>query len=744
MAPHPESPVVKVALNRPLLTSYNYHLAGGDTAVPGCRVRVNFAGANTIGVITGPGSAEEVKSQKLKKAVLLDETPVLAPDVYKMLEFASSYYHYPLGQCLCCSLPKILREGGERCYQEIPALELNPTADPEVLKKLRSAPQKELLELLKHGQIPRRELRERGIPSAVATALLKKGLIRLTSLNLPDTPWHEHQGQLLQQTPPVPSAEQQQAIDQICAATSFRTFLLNGITGSGKTEVYLRVIEQVLQQKKAVLVLVPEIALTPQTFRRFYNRFNIGVSSMHSALSDRERLDAWLDMERGKSGILIGTRSALFTPIPNLGLIVVDEEHDSSFKQTDGFRYHACSLALVRAQICGCPVILGSATPSLESFLNVRRGRFVQINLKKRTSGAGIPPSSVIDLKREPLTQGLNAGISRTLEERIGDETARGNQVLLFLNRRGFSRHLFCHYCGHVFMCPNCDNPLTIHHSPYKLICHVCGYTAAVPRFCPGCGEEALMESGIGTEQVEAFLKLRYPDILVERIDSDSITSKIRLEAKLEQVRSGRSIILIGTQILAKGHDFPDVTLVGILDMDSSLFSDDFRSMEFAAQLMVQVSGRAGRARKKGEVLIQTHHPDSQLVNLLIDPHITYERIAAMLLHIREELMLPPYTYQAFLLANSTKRELAYYFLINLASQLYQTAAEFPGLNLSPVLSDRMEKRNNRYHFHILAGAADRKMLSAFLDKVLRLVHEISSKKSDVRFAIEMDPIFMY
>ena len=465
---------------------------------------------------------------------------------------------------------------------------------------------------------------------------------------------------------------------------------------------------------------------------------------MHSALTNRERLDAYLDMVNKKSAILIGTRTALFTPIPNLGLIVLDEEHDQSFKQSDGFRYHARSLANIRAKFCNCPVILGSATPSLETIANLQKGLYQRIDLKTRAGGAQPPSIEVINLLDEPLSDGMITGISKTLEDKIGEETAKGNQVLLFLNRRGYARNLTCHNCGHIFMCPFCDNPMTVHHKENTLCCHICEYTIPLPKMCPKCRTyNSLLENGYGTEQVATFLKLRYPDLSIERIDRDEVKSKVELEEHLKRIRSAESKILIGTQMLAKGHDFPDVTLAGILDLDSSLFSDDFRSKEDAAQLFVQVSGRAGRAKKAGKVYIQTRYPEHDLIKLLVTPNIDYINIANFLLAERASKGLPPYTHMAFLLSNSTNRNHAHDFLIKLKEFLDGKLENYPNVTISPVLSDKMEKRQNRFHFHILITSASRQQLADFLKLTQDAVSQ-TALKGNIRFAVEVDPQTMY
>ena len=735
-----------VAVNRPLRQTFVYKVPGSHgSEIIGARVRISFSGSTETGVITGilPQERPGADPAKIKAAELLDPQGLISPDLMQTLEFGSRYYHCPIGQVCWTALPKKLRDGEPCSYEKIPALKLSAADPAAALKRTRSKDQLQLLEILKDGPVRRKELRERGFSAAAENALIKKGLAEKTELEAPAQRWQEHQGILLRECPPVPGDEQQAAIDEICNCKGFGAFVLDGVTGSGKTEVYLRIIEQVLRRGKAALVLVPQIALTPQTFERFYRRFSVPVSSMHSQLNDRERLDAYIDMKSSHSGILIGTRTALFTPIPDLGLIVLDEEHDSSFKQTDGFRYHARSLALVRARLCGCPVILGSATPSLESFYNCECGRFKRIVLKNRAGGASMPDFQVADLRKEPLTDGLRAGIGQTLEDRIGEETAKGNQVLLFLNRRGYSHHLLCHSCGHVFVCPHCDNPLTVHRLEGRLKCHVCEFFCRIPEVCPSCGQASLMETGFGTEKTEEYLKLRYPDLRIERIDRDTVTTKAQLEERLSRIRSGESSILLGTQMVAKGHDFPNVTLVGIIDLDSNLFSDDYRALEYTAQLLTQVSGRAGRALKRGSVIIQTHHPDNELIAKITDPSVSYAEIAEGLLAMRRRMNLPPCSSQTFLLCSSPDREKAFYFLSDIWKAAQKLRVNYPQVSFSPVLSDKMEKRVNRFHFHMLLSSPDRRALSAFTDEIMESAGN-TAVKGDVRFAAEVDPIIMY
>ena len=739
-------------LSRPLYSGFDYLCRADQPPLPGARVRVPFGSSkDNIGVIVKVSALPEIgvaaPEHQLKEAELLDEDCVFGEDVFALCQYAASYYHYPLGQCFFTALPALLREGRAAQFKSLPALSVNPDFDPGILQK--SELQQQLFQMLLESPKPvfKQELKDRGVSAYTLRALVKKGAaVETQRQDSPEGAWQDkdasqplkHQGLTL-------NPEQQAAADAVLAASSFAVFLLNGITGSGKTEVYLQVIAGILKHGKAALVLVPEIALTPQTVERFYQRFKVPVVLMHSALSDPDRLNSYLMMKYQKAAILIGTRSALFTPIPNLGLIVIDEEHDSSFKQGDGLRYHARTLAVERARLNHCPLILGSATPSMESLFAVQSGKFELLTLTRRAGHALLPSLELVDLRREPLTQGLATGIGRTLEEQIGLETVKGNQVLLFLNRRGYAHQLLCHRCGHLFVCPHCDNILTVHKQEHKLSCHICDSSYRLPDHCPvcGCGAEGLIENGYGTEQIEAFLKKRYPDVGVERIDRDSVKTKAELEVRLERVRSKESMILIGTQMLAKGHDFPDVTLVGIIDVDGGLFSDDFRAQEYSAQLITQVAGRSGRALKPGRVIIQTHHPDNLLLNQLIDPAMSYTQLLTYLMDLRLRLQLPPVTTQAFILANSLQREKAHRFLIELQQALMPLLSRMPEVNAGIVMSDKIEKRHNRYHFHILVSAPTRLLLDEFLNEAVLQAAALKTG-GEVRFAVDVDPLTMY
>ena len=510
----------------------------------------------------------------------------------------------------------------------------------------------------------------------------------------------------------------------------FAAFLLDGVTGSGKTEVYLRVVATVLKQGRQALVIVPEIGLTPQLLARFESRLDSPLAVLHSGLGDRERLNAWLAARDGSIGVIIGTRSAIFAPLKRPGVIIVDEEHDPSFKQQEGFRYHARDLAIVRARQLNIPVVLGSATPSLESLLNVQRGRYRCLRLPHRVGAAVEPPIEILDIRGQPM----NDGLSRLLLNRIQAQLEQGNQVLLFLNRRGFAPTLICHECGWLGECQHCDAHLTLHLRRRRLICHHCGARQPLPPACPACGSIDLRALGQGTERIEQVLKQEFPGIGLARIDRDSTRRKGSLQALLQAVEKGERQILIGTQMLAKGHHFPDVTLVGVVDADQGLFGADFRASERMAQLLLQVAGRAGRAEKPGVVVLQTHYPQHPLLQTLVGGG--YPAFAAAALAERQAAQLPPFTCQALLRADALEPESPWAFLTQAFEAGKDLSQEVELLGPVPA---PMERREGRYRAQLLAQSTRRPPLQAFLDRWVERLTELKTARK-VRWSLDVDP----
>ncbi|HVE44928.1 MAG TPA: primosomal protein N' [Gammaproteobacteria bacterium] len=529
--------------------------------------------------------------------------------------------------------------------------------------------------------------------------------------------------------PPTLNEAQQKAISAIAACQKFQSFLLDGVTGSGKTEVYLRAIQEKLDNNKQVLVLVPEISLTPQTIKRFHARFTVPIVTLHSGLSEKKRLTHWEAARSGEARIIIGTRSAIFTPISHLGLIIVDEEHDNSFKQQDRFRYHARDLAVMRAQFNDIPIVLGSATPSLESVLNVKKNRYCLLSLPER-AGDAIPPAfSVIDLKQSPA----EAGLSVTLMKAMREHLAAGHQTLLYLNRRGFAPVLYCATCTWIAGCDRCDAKMVYHHKPPRLHCHQCDARHAIPKQCQHCSATDLQMVGIGTQRLEENLAQHFPDVPIIRIDRDSTRKKGKMDDLLKQIHEHPAAILIGTQMLAKGHHFPRVTLVGIIEADGGLFSSDFRATEQMGQLLLQVAGRAGRADKPGTVMIQTRHPEHALLQSLITTG--YAPFSECLLSEREGAALPPYHHVALFKAEAFSEENARLFL-TMVKKLLKDKGALTLLGPVPAL---LAKRKGLHCQHLLVKAEKRSELQAFLKAIIPQLDVLRVAKS-VKWVLDVDP----
>jgi primosomal protein N' (replication factor Y) len=527
---------------------------------------------------------------------------------------------------------------------------------------------------------------------------------------------------------------QQSALDAICAVKDFQVFLLDGVTGSGKTEVYLQAITHILKQKKQILVLVPEIGLTPQTIQRFRERFSESVVALHSGLNEKERLNAWLAAKNGEAQIVIGTRSAVFTPFLNLGLIVVDEEHDLSFKQQEGFRYHGRDLAIKRAHWNKIPIILGSATPSLESLHNAKQNRYHHLHLPERAGNAKMPEYQMIDIRKMNLQEGLSDILLQEMQQHL----QQGNQVMIFLNRRGFAPVLMCHACGWMAMCKRCDMRMTYHQDPKSLHCHHCDSRRPIYKNCESCGEKELFAVGLGTERLEKILEKHFPNESIVRIDRDSTRKKGSIEKLLDEIQQGKHQILIGTQMLAKGHHFPDVTLVAVIDADGGFFSADFRALERMGQLLLQVSGRAGRMEKPGKVMIQTHHPDHPHLQKLLKE--SYHHFALSLLQERELAKLPPYNFFALFRAEAYDTRHILAFLTEIKKL---TGKIGEGIRMLGPISAPMPRRAGRHRMQLLVHASQRPFLQTFLKRIVHGIETIPNKHR-VRWSLDVDPIEMF
>ncbi len=727
---------LRVAVPSPLYRHFDY-LPPADvdaaTLRPGVRVRVPFGKRDVIGVLLEIAAHTDVPAIKLKRARrVLDETALLPEDMLALARWAAEYYRHPIGGVMRALLPVALRRGKTAGPPGEAVWKLTPSGAMADIIELKRAPrQRALWQLFKqhpHGlDAPVLDARNENWAASMR-ALAKRGwvikIFRAPGCN----------GNTSGVTPVALNAAQYAAVEKIHAALgNFHAFLLDGITGSGKTEVYLDVIAGVVQAGLQALVLVPEIGLTPQLLARFGARFD-RVAAFHSGLNEGERLTAWLAARDGRAPVVIGTRSAVFVPLKHPGVIVVDEEHDTSFKQQDGFRYSARDLAVVRAQRHAIPVILGSATPSLESLHNVSQHRYVHLTLPERAGSACHPLMRLLDIRGRPLDEGLSDLLLHAIRRHLH---AHG-QVLLFLNRRGYAPTFMCHNCGQAAQCSRCDARMTLHGNR-RLQCHHCGAERPPPGRCTQCGSTDFGAFGQGTERVEQALARLFPEAGVVRIDRDSTRHKGSMETFFEGVRRGKHRILIGTQMLAKGHDFPNVTLVGILDADQGLFGADFRASERMAQLIIQVAGRAGRAERPGEVLIQTHHPQHPLLTHLVREG--YASFAAALLAERRLAGLPPFVAMALLRAEAPAAAAPRAFLAAARDRLAPACGRQVQL-LGPVAAS-MERRAGRYRAQLLLLAAQRALLQQALATTLPALDALREARR-VRWSLDIDPAEMF
>lgn len=701
--------------------------------MPGMRLRLPFGRAQTVGVLLELSPQAQIERHKLKPALaLLDPAPVLPAELMTLLRWVADYYHHPIGETIATALPVALRQGEAaqaryRSRWRISAA--GRDVDTQALAR-RAKRQADLLQRLaasRHG-LGAEQLTElpRNWNDAMA-ALVKKGWVEVEQV--PALVFGHDQPE----SGPTLNAAQDRAVTEIVQGLErFSPVLLDGVTGSGKTEIYLRAVAAALAAGRQALVLVPEITLTPQLVERFRCRFNVPMAVLHSGLGDRERLNAWLLARNGEAAIVIGTRSAVFTPLQRPGLIICDEEHDPSFKQQSGLRYSARDVALVRAQGLGIPVILGSATPSLESLLNAQQGRYQHLVLPQRAGSAKPPEVGLMDVRHQPMEDQLSAPLLRLIQQHLDQD----QQVLLFLNRRGFSPTLICHECGWVAHCRRCDTHMTLHLKRRQLRCHHCGSQRPVQPQCPDCGSPDLRPLGSGTERIEAALGQHFPDVGLSRIDRDSTQRKGSLEALLETIHRGGRRILIGTQMLAKGHHFPDVTLVGILDGDQGLFGVDFRAGERMAQLIVQVAGRAGRADKPGQVVIQTHHPDNPMLQLLCrEGYHAYARAA---MDERRLTALPPYSHMALLRAEAGQAAAPEAFLDQAERLAHQLGAT--GVELYGPMPAVMERRAGKYRHQLLLQAQNRADLHRLLRPWTPQLNTLPGARK-VRWSLDVDPV---
>jgi primosomal protein N' (replication factor Y) (superfamily II helicase) len=726
--PAPAPRVLQIALPVPLPRLFDYLPPAGTVAVAadiGRRVRVPFATRELVGVVAGVGAASGATPELRAALAWLDDAPLLHGELLASLEWLAGYVHAPLGEVLATALPATLRRGEALPDTHGHAWRL---ARPEAVAALRRGGSPRALAELLHGGARSEEALQDLDPGwrTAARALAARGIVERIAVPASQLAPVPEPG-------PVPNDEQQAAVDAVLSADGFLACLLDGVTGSGKTEVYLRAIAACLDRGRQALVLVPEIGLTPQMLARFRARLGVPVHALHSGLADTERARVWAAAWRGEARVVVGTRSAVFTPLPHAGLIVVDEEHDGSYKQQDGIRYHARDFALVRGKALDVPVLLGSATPSLETLHNARSGRHAWLRLSRRAGNAVPPVVRVLDVRKRPL----EAGLSVQALEAIGAALAAGGQVLVFKNRRGYAPMLLCHDCGWCATCRRCstperEGPMTVHGGGRRLQCHHCGARRPVPLACPDCAGLALQPQGVGTERLEELLSARFGDVPVVRIDRGS-TRRRDAVGKLFDDLGEAPGILVGTQMLAKGHDLANLTLVAVVGIDEGLFSADFRAAEKLAQLLIQVAGRAGRADRAGEVLLQTHHPDHPLLQTLI--HGGYHAFAEAELEARGAAGFPPFAHMALLRAEARDAGAPMAMLQSVRALLDDALLELSGPVPAP-----MPRRAGLYRAQLALASPRRPVLQAVLASVVPSIHALPEARR-VRWSLDVDPV---
>ena len=723
--------------------------------VVGQRVFVPFGRRQMLGVVMECVATSAMDAAKIKPIThALHDCAPLSDELLRLLNFCSEYYRYPIGQTVLPALPTRLRSDEPIVVKPIVSYRLSALGaalDLSALPKNKKV-QLRILNLLTERAHSKAELKAVATTTSVALKLLvSEGWVEAFASSDPknitvrpelvEGVTDASTGSARTDVVSVPhvfnnahtlTSEQQAAVDAVTSAQNFQCFLLHGITGSGKTEVYVHLMHHALQHDGQVLLLVPEINLTPQLEEYFRSRFpDVDITSLHSGLSEKARLENWLQAQHGTARIILGTRLSVFAELPNLALIIVDEEHDASFKQQDGLRYSARDVAIFRASQRGVPIVLGSATPSLESYYNAQNNRYKMLTLTQRAAAtAQLPTVRCVHIKQTTMHQGVSENLLREIAQRI----ARGEQSLVFINRRGYAPVLMCGGCGWLSDCKNCAGKMVLHLNDQRLRCHHCGYQIRVPKNCPDCGNADLHPVGSGTQRVEEILQERFPDARILRVDRDSTRNKRAWQIMREQIHANEVDILIGTQMLAKGHDFPALTLVGVLNPDSALYSSDFRAAEKLYAQLVQVSGRAGRADKAGEVIIQTEFPDHPLYRALQSHDFT--GFAASQLAERQMAGFPPFVYQAILRAEGKSEAEVYAYLNQARVAAIALRHEVEILGVVPAA---LARRANHLRAHLLIQAHTRRALQSFLRAWQADLNTLAQSK--LRCSLDIDPL---
>jgi primosomal protein N' (replication factor Y) len=730
-----------VAVPVPLRRTFTYLWpAAADPPLAGARVRVPFRGRHLTGFVIETEGAEEPRDGLRPVDLVLDGgTPALTPALLELARFISSHYLAPLGQVLKSMIPDPgpgVRGAGGRPSRRV--ARARPGAQPEALAARARAQREALVVILERGGAASVEdLAAAGIRPAALAALAARGMIAWESEPRPAadlTGLDPGEGEIRAVTP-----DQAAAIEAIAASLRAREpgrFLLHGVTGSGKTEVYLQAARLALAQGRGVIILVPEIGLTPALIGRLAARFGSRLAALHSGLTAGERRIHWHRVAMGEADIVVGARSAIFAPLRDVGLIVVDEEHDSSYKQDESPRYQARDLALVRGRLERCPVVLASATPAMESRAQVDHGRVVRLALPRRIGGRSLPPFEIVDLRREFRETGRAALLSGRLIEALETTRASGGQAMLLLNRRGWASFLLCRACGEAIPCAHCSVSLTVHRQRGRLLCHYCGFARPLPEVCPACSKDALQEMGSGTERIEDELASLLPGLRALRMDADTVRARGGHARILTRFAAGEADVLLGTQMIAKGHDFPGVTLVGILAGDAVLGLPDFRAAEWTFQLATQVAGRAGRGRDPGRVILQAFRAEHYA--LACAREHDYERFYALEDRFRKALLYPPHAHLAALRVEHRDAAAGGRWIEALARHLRRDPEAGDYLRVLGPAPAPLARLRDRHRFHLLLKAKSRRRLASVLHRLAKHLEDEGSPGG--RAVIDVDP----
>lgn len=691
----------------------------------GMRVVVPFQNKKIVAIIIGFDNSDYKK--KLKPIISVLDSEVFLPEKnIKFMKLVHNYYLQPLGEVIFTGIPKWFKNIKNPELPKETWWQVKQQLDSgQIEQQIKSVNQKKIYKYLQtNGPLQSRSMTHLVSSSSTqCNALYKKKLLLKSDMCFIDAHPPPDPGYIL-------TGDQQKAFNSISDNTGFNTYLLDGITGSGKTEVYIRLVTKLVTRNQQALVLVPEIGLTPQLFHEFANRIHGRVAVLHSGLTDTARARAWEKAKQGKIDVIVATRSGIFTPFANLSMIIVDEEHDLSFKQQEGFRYSARDLAVMRGQSEDIPVILGSATPSLETFNNAVKGKYQWLKLRERTNKQKLPSIQILDVRTHKMAKGL----SREVIRQIDTEITQGNQALIFLNRRGWSPKLVCNDCGWVAECSECDTYLTYHKHINRLRCHHCERIYSIPEFCPECGSQKVETMGVGTEKLHKGLSDSLPNANIIRVDRDTVKTPNQWQRTVDEIKTGKPCVLVGTQMLSKGHDFPNLTLVVIVNVDNSFYSLDFRATEHLSQLMIQVSGRAGRKHKSGKVIIQTQNPQHEFFNLLLGK--SYQEFASHEIRQRQQIGFPPASYMAILRARHKKEQTLEKFFQEILTHLGTT----PDTNVMGPIPAPMYKKMGLFQMQLIFNSNNRKSLHITLQASVEFIRN-NKTASQISWNLDIDPV---